>query len=73
MALKKISIVVAETSSDGKFSIYLEGDIERLEDKNLKDSDLTAAEFWAANLFGICVDMLKKSGVVKKRIPKGHH
>lgn len=73
MALKKISIVIEETNSEGHFNVYLAGDIERFSDKTLKDEDYTAAEFWVSNLFAICVDALKKSGAMKKKIPKGHH
>jgi len=64
---KKFSIVIEDTTIEGKksFHVYLEGDKDRLKD-NIPDEDLTAAEYWASVLFGVCQSVLLEAGVIEK-------
>lgn len=82
--MKRISIVFAETDNEplgdkkgtGQgFAVFLEGfDQSRLElyrMGGLKNSDLSAAEFWALKMWTIVMDLLRKTGVVVKEERRG--
>lgn len=74
MQKRKLMIVVEDTGSDnGKgFNVYLAGDVERLSDKSIPDDKLCPAEFWASRIFGIAIQLLQATGIVKDiKMPKG--
>ena len=67
-------IVVEEIGPGDEFNVYMEGDIERLRDKSVPDTQLTTAEFWGAKLFQICINAMSAAGAVKtiKPMPGGN-
>lgn len=71
---RKIMIVFEETGESGvdskgrpgkKFNVYMGGDIDRLTNENIPDSELSTAEFWASRSMAVVVDLLRKSGVIQ--------
>ena len=67
---RKISIVIEETDErkDKAFNVYIEGDTERL--GNVSREEYSAAEYWAAAFFGVCISMLEEAGVIETMTSK---
>lgn len=60
--LRKIMIVV-EDKEDGRFSVYLDGDKERI--GAIPDPQLTPTEFWAGQIIRQAQKIMMSAGVVK--------
>jgi len=61
---KKICIMVEEGHGTDEFKVYMDGDIHRLK-KGIPSDFMTPAEFWATNLFNICLEAMKQAGAIR--------
>jgi hypothetical protein len=59
---QKISIVFEDTGGDG-FNVYMEGHTRKF--AHVNERDLSPSEWWAAKMFSIVTDLMKKAGAVK--------
>lgn len=63
--MKRLVIVIEDAGEPGAngFNVYLGGDKDRI--GKVPESELSAAEFWGAKLFGIVTGILNKTGAVR--------